>query len=81
MSVPVGRRSGDRARRELWQQSHRPVSAARTKDRARLTVRESPTQLFEPAGIVTRQVATALENSGVVMNAVAFSEDGEAGFK
>jgi len=47
----------------------------------RLRVLKGSAQLSETALVVTRQVAVTLENSGVELNAVAFGEDGEAGFK
>jgi hypothetical protein len=61
------------------QQPHRPVAAAGAKDGSYVRICESAIQLREPALIVARQVPVPLENSRVVMNAVAIGNNGESG--
>jgi hypothetical protein len=68
-------------RSQFLQQPHGAVAAASAKDRSLRAVREEFSQLRESALIVAGQVAVALKNSGVVLNAIAFSNDGDAGFE
>jgi hypothetical protein len=60
---------------ESLQESHRAVAAAGAEDGAYGRVRESAIQLREPTLIVACQVPMPLENSGVVVNAVAIGND------
>jgi hypothetical protein len=64
-------------RRKLPKKPHRPVATARTEDRSDCRITESATQLSEPSGVVTREVAIPLKNSRFVFNAVAVRQDGE----
>jgi hypothetical protein len=61
------------------QEPHRPVAAARAENRFYRRVCERGGQLSESAGVVTREIAVTFKNSGIVVNAVAFGNDGQAG--
>jgi hypothetical protein len=69
------------ARRALLQPLQKPqgsITAARTKHRSYGRVVERATQLGEPPLVVTCQVAVSPKNSRVVLDAIAFGDDGEA---
>jgi hypothetical protein len=67
--------------RQLLQEPQGPVSATGAENRSFRAVGEEFVQLRETALIVACQVAVSLKDSGVVLNAVAFGDDGEACFK
>jgi hypothetical protein len=66
---------------QLLQEPHGSVATAGAKDRSFRAVRKEFVQLCESALIVARQVPVALKNSGVVLNAIAFGNDGDAGLE
>jgi len=67
--------------RQLRQKPQGPVSAAGAENRSFRAVGEEFVQLCETSLIVAGQVAVSLKDSGVVLNAVAFGDDGEACLK
>jgi hypothetical protein len=66
---------------QLLQEPQGSVATAGAKDRSFRAVRKEFVQLCESALIVARQVPVALKNSGVVLNAIAFGNDGDAGLE
>jgi hypothetical protein len=67
--------------RQLRQKPHGAVPAAGAENRSFRAVGEEFVQLRETSLIVAGQVAVSLKDSGVVLNAVAFGDDGDACFK
>ncbi len=67
--------------RQFWQEPHGAVAAAGAKNGAFGAIREEFVQLGEAALIVACQVPMALKDSGVVLNAIAFGNDGDAGLE
>lgn len=57
------------------------VATTGAKDRSFRAVRKEFVQLRESALIVASQVPVALKNSGVVLDAIAFGNDGDAGLE
>jgi hypothetical protein len=66
---------------QLLQQPHRAVAAPGAENRSFRAVRQEFVQLRESALIGACQVAVSLKDAGVVLNAVAFGDDGNPRFK
>src|SRR6185312_4978257 len=66
---------------ELRQQAHRAVSAASAKQGLDLRVPQSGQQLAEPPGVLSREVAVALQQAAVVLEAISLLELGDPRFE